>query len=320
MAAITERSTPLPPQRATQGFVGTLTWTWKRPALTLIEIAWRWIFGAPALWICYQQGARLLAGVPWQTTGVAAISVNQLLTDPMTASVTLAAFAGMILPGLLRTAAWAAPLLLVYWVLVSTAGRTLLLRRMDPALRTRPGTLLTLQFVRLLPLLAIAALWWFGLQLLARTAVLAPIESGGEPHIMTYVGGAIVLSLGLFLLAAASGWIFSIAPILSMRDGTGVLQSLRDALHLRHLRGSLMEINLVLSVVKIMLLVLAMAFSAFPLPFASVMTDGLILLWSALVGLWYFASSDFFHVTRLTGYLHLLERRELTQGVTAASE
>ena len=308
------------PQRATQGFVGTVTWAWRRPSLTLIEIAWRWLFGAPALWLCYREGSRLLDAVPWRTTGVGNISVNQLLIDPMTASVTLDAFASMILPGLLHVAVWLAPLLLASWVIMSTLGRTLLLRRMDGLLRGRPATLLMLQLVRLLPLLLFAAAWWFGLQGLARHEVLQPIESGGEPSMMGYVGGAIVLSLTLFVLAAAVSWIFSIAPILAMRDNSGVLASLREAMQLRHVRGSLMEINLVLSVVKIMLLVLAMAFSAFPLPFASVMTDGLILLWTAIVSVWYFVSSDFFHVARLTGYLHLLQRRELTQAAADASE
>lgn len=307
-------------QRATQGFVGTLTWTVKRPMLTAIEILWRWIFGIPALWLMYREGSRVLAAVPWQSTGIAGLTINELLTDPLRASVTLANFASMVLPGAMQAALWLGPLLLGAWIVISTAGRTLLLLRMDHALKTRPATLVCLQAIRLLPLVLIAALWWFGLQSLARIAILNPIANGGEPQMMLYVGGVIVLSLGLFVLASAVGWVFSAAPIVAMRDGSGPLTSLRDVVRLRNVRGSLVEINMVLSIVKIMLLVLAMAFSAFPLPFVTYMTEEYLLFWTALVAVWYFACSDFFHVARLAGYVHLLQWRELTQADIAASQ
>lgn len=287
--------------------MGTVTWVWRRPLLTVIEVLWRWVFGIPALWLVYRACSNVLGAVPWQSTHIESLTVNQLLTDPLRASITLADFAGMILPGITQAALWLGPVLLCAWILISTLGRTVLLKRMDPQLHRKPGTLLLLQAIRLLPLLVIGATWWFGLQTLAHKVVLEPIANGEEPQMMVYVGGAIILSLGLFVLAAGVGWIFSAAPILAMRNNTGAAQSLRDVLHLQHLRGSLFEINMVLSVVKIMLLVLAMAFSAFPLPFANVITEEYLLFWSAVVGVWYFASSDFFHVARLSGYLRLLQ-------------
>ncbi len=310
--------------RATQGFVSTLTWTWRRPSLTLIEIAWRWAFGIPAAWLLYRALSGVLQTIPWQSTGVLAVTVNQLLTDPLRASASLAAFSGMVLPGLLHAAVWLAPVLLVLWVALSSVGRALLLLRMDremnAGLQGRFGVLLVLQAVRLLPLLLITLIWWFGLQALAQQTILAPIEAGGEPQMMVYVGGVIVLSLGLFLLAGGIGWVFTAAPLLALRNGTGVIASLADTVRLRSLRAAMLEINLVLSVVKIMLLVLAMAFSAFPLPFVTVITEQYVLFWSFLVAVWYFASSDFFHVTRLTAYLHLLQGNELTNAGVAASD
>lgn len=285
--------------------MGTLTWTSRRPMLTAIEILWRWLFGIPATWLVYREGLRVLAAVPWRSTGIESVTVNQMLTDPLRASITLANFAGMILPGVAHVAIWLGPLLLCGWIASSAVGRTVLLKRMNPKLHSMPLTLLTLQAIRLVPLLAIGTAWWAGLQILARSTVLDPIANGAEPQMMVYVGGVIVLSLGLFVVAAVIGWVFSAAPILAMRDGIGPLASLREVLRMQHVRGSLVEINMVLSVVKIMLLVLALAFSAFPLPFANVMTEGYLLFWSIAVAVWYFAASDFFHVTRLAGYLHL---------------
>ena len=164
---------------------------------------------------------------------------------------------------------------------------------------------MVLQLLRLLPLVAAFAAWWVGLRALAAWSILQPIAAGGDPQIMIYVGGAIVLTLVLFVLSAAVGWVFSIAPLLAMLHGTGAARSIGDALRVRSIRSSLIEINLVLGIVKIALMVLAMVFSACPLPFQSVMTDEFLFWWNVAVGIWYFLSSDFFHVARVSAYLRL---------------
>ena len=292
-------------QRTTQGFVANLSWLRQRPLLTLIEVAWRWCFGIPALLLIYRAGSRALDTVPWQATGIQNLSVNQLLTDPMSASTTIANFAAMVGPALDHAAAWLAPLLLLAWAIVSGLGRTVVLRRMDRTLQAKPATLILLQLLRVLPLVGAFAAWWIGLRALAAWSILQPIAAGGEPNIMLYVGGVIVLTLALFVLSAAVGWVFSIAPLLAMINGTGPARSLRDALRVREIRGSLVEINLVLGIVKIALIVLAMVFSACPLPFQSVMTDEFLFWWNVAVAVWYFLASDFFHVARLAAYLRL---------------
>ncbi len=301
------------PQRATQGFVSTLTYVWNRPSLTAIEIAWRWTFGIPALYFVVRAGGRMLDAVPWRATGVESISANQLLTSPMQASASMVALATLLLPGLEHVAFWLAPILLVLWTVLSTVGRTVLLRRLDPTLHSRPATLFVLQLLRLVPIVLLSGAWWFGLQALAAITIVDPILQGGEPQMMLYVGGVIVLSLGLFVLAAGVGWVFTAAPVLAMRDNLSPLASLVATSRLRNIRGSLFEINMVLSIVKIMLLVLALAFSAFPLPFANVMTEGYILTWSAIITVWYFAASDLFHVARLRAYVTLLRNSSVAK-------
>jgi len=292
-------------QRTTQGFVHNLTFVRDRPALTLLEVAWRWLFGIPAIALIYTEGAKVFAATPWQSTNIENLTVNQLLTDPLKASETLANFASIVGPGLYHAAAWIAPLLLVAWAIISGIGRTIVLRRMDKTLHAKVPTLIALQLLRTVPIALSVTLWWIGLRALAQASILGPIAAGGDPQIMVYVGGAIALTLGLFVLTSASGWAFTIAPILAMMHNTGVARSLRDGLRVGKLRGSLVEINLVLGIVKIALLVLAMVFSACPLPFQSVTTPEFLFWWNIAVGIWYFLASDFFHVARLSGYLHL---------------
>lgn len=308
------------PQRATQGFVANVTWAWRHPLAVLLEIGWRWLFGAPLLWVCWTAFQKALDEVPWQATGVQRVSANQLLTDPMGAAAATGAFVQLIVPVLERTALWAVPVFAVLWVVLSSAGRALVLRRMDGVMHVRWFTLCGLQAIRLLLSAVVAWIWWAAVQGLARVSIADPIARGGEPQIMLYTGGAIVITLGLFVLTGAMSWVFAAAPIVAMLENTGVFGSLGRAARAQGARGGMVEINLVLSVVKIMLIVLAMAFSAFPLPFTTVETEQFVLIWSAVVALWYFAASDFFHVTRLHAFFELLRRHEVTFRQKPASE
>jgi hypothetical protein len=86
----------------------------------------------------------------------------------------------------------------------------------------------------------------------------------------------------------------------------GALAALRRALASgTELRGKLIEINLVMHIVRLCLLVLAMVFSATPLPFADVTSPTFLACWWAGVGLLYLAFSDYFHVVRSAAYLSL---------------
>ena len=89
---------------------------------------------------------------------------------------------------------------------------------------------------------------------------------------LAYSAWVICLSLGIFVLWAFLSWIFSIAPLLAMLEGKGVFASLGRTLQLGKLKGKLVEVNLVLGIVRLALIVLAIVFSAIPLPFEAEMT------------------------------------------------
>ena len=52
------------PLRGTQSLVGQMGWVIKRPALTAIEVGWRWVFGVPLLCVCWKQWLQVLAAYP----------------------------------------------------------------------------------------------------------------------------------------------------------------------------------------------------------------------------------------------------------------
>jgi hypothetical protein len=195
--------------------------------------------------------------------------------------------------------------MVVAWVVVSAIGRTVVLRRVDRRLHRRLGTLIVLQAVRVVALLGSFGVWFWCMERVAGLTVTGPVAAGGEPNLVGYFALVIAATLGLFTMWAVVSWALSVAPLLAMLRGLGAGGSLAAAFRLGPLKAKLVEINLVMGIVKIALIVLAMVFSATPLPFESVTTPEFLLSWWVGVTVLYFLGSDFFHVARQVAYLQL---------------
>jgi hypothetical protein len=277
--------------------------------LTGLEVLWRWLYGIPALLLLRYEVMRVLLATPLDYMALKQMT----LLDPMKASATLAKAMLALGPQVEAVAVWLAPLLLAGWVVVSSLGRTVVLRRVDERLHTRPLTLMVLQAVRLTALCLSFAAWFLCLQGGAQIAVTGPMAAGQEPSLVLYFALAIVATLGLFTGWAVVSWGFSVAPLLAMLRGWGVSRSLASSFRLGPLKIKLVEINLVMGIVKIALIVLAMVFSASPLPFESVASQEFLTWWWAGVTVLYFVASDFFHVARLVAYLELWQASALEE-------
>ena len=289
------------PVRGTQSFVYTLSACWKRPSLTALEVAWRWTFGVPAVALVAREALRVWRATPIDVAALKRMSV----LDPMAVATTLADTAAVLVPPVWRVAEWLGPLLVVVWIVVSSLGRTVVLRRVDAHLQARPGTVMVLQAVRMMALGGSFAVWYECVRVAAEYAVNGPIAAGQEPSLVLYCALTIVTTLGLFTLWAVASWALSVAPLLAMLRGLGAGASLAAAFRLGPVRSKLVEINLVMGIVKIALIVLALVFSACPLPFESVATPDFMTWWYGVVTILYFVASDFFHVVRLVSYLEL---------------
>jgi len=283
--------------------VHTLSECWRRPSLTALEIAWRWTLGVPTIALLVHEANRVLNQAPLDTASLDRMS----LTDPLGATATLAKAVEALAPFALRIAVWLVPLLAAAWVIASSIGRTVVLRRADPRLHARPLTLLALQVPRMLGLAAVFAVWLLGLRAAARIAIGGPAVSGQEPNLVLFCAIVIVATLGLFTLWAVASWIFFVTPLLAMRRNLSAANSFAAASCLGPPRSQLIELNLVMGIVKIALIVLAMVFSACPLPFESVATPEFMRWWYAVTAVLYLIASDFFHIARLTGYLSFVE-------------
>jgi hypothetical protein len=287
--------------RGTQSFVHTLSECWRRPSLTALEVLWRWAYGIPVLLVLRYEALRILRETP---VDIAALR-NMTVLDPMGSAATLAKAMQVLVPAALRVALWLAPVMVVAWVVMSAVGRTMVLRRVDGRLHSQIGTLIVLQAVRVVALLGSFAVWFWCLEGVAELTVTGPVAAGGDPNLVGYFSLVIVATLGLFTLWAVVSWALAIAPLLAMLRGVGAGGSLAAAFRVGALKSKLVEINLVMGIVKIALIVLAMVFSATPLPFESMTTPEFLLWWWVGVTVLYFLGSDFFHVARQVAYLQL---------------
>lgn len=289
---------PGTPVRGTQKLVDQMGWVFHRPSLIAIEIGWRWIFGAPLLFVCWQQAQHILAALSPESTGLANLDSR----NPWVAAVQLASAWDQYEHYLVAVVRWLAPAAAFAWVVISGLGRGVVLRTIEPKVRFRPAAMIVLQACWLV-LFALIFRGWFGsIQWIAATHITA----GGEPDLVGYSIWVIFLSLGFFTVWALVSWPLSIAPMLMLLENRSPLSTLRESLLLgRTFNGKLMEINLVMGIVKLALIVLAMVFSAAPLPFSDQLGPGAMRLVCIGATLFYLVASDYFHVVRLKSFVEL---------------
>ncbi len=96
----------------------------------------------------------------------------------------------------------------------------------------------------------------------------------------------------------------TIAPLLVLLERRSAGAAFAESFKLgKGFTSKLMEINLVMGIVKLMLIVLAMVFSAAPLPFSDQLgPDAMHVVWTLSV-LFFLVASDYFQVVRLKSFI-----------------
>lgn len=285
-AASTHRSAA--PVRGTQSFVGVMSAVLKRPSLTALEIAWRWCFGLLAIacvWFFAHEAVMLWA---LKLRDIQALLLHGSLVTRGKNDV--------------HAQLWPLLAAIAGWSVFAGLGRGAVLRRWDHSLSLRRGTMIGLALVRAYSYALLLVAWFALLERIARTCVWTPMERGLEPAYVPGFAMAVTATLLLFMLWALTSWVLRIAPVLAMSRGLGPIASLRAAVRIGALRSKLIEINLVMGIVKVALVVLAMVFSACPLPFESVETQTFLVCWWTGVGVLFLVASDYFHAVRAAAY------------------
>jgi len=284
------------PLRGTQSLVGQMGWVSGRPVLTVIEVAWRWIFGIPLLAVCWVQMQGVLGKLDLEASGFNAIDRQ----NPWVAVVQIGHVWGLYQPLCVAVLRWLLPIAGVGWVVVSGAGRSFLIKRLDARMQFKPIAMMALQAAFLVALGAAFWGWFRSVEWAAQTHMAA----AGEPDLVGFACWAIFLTLGFFTAWALVSWTLLMAPILMLLEDCSPAEALARSLRLgRPFTGKLVEINLVMGIVKLALIVLAMVFSAATLPFSDELGADALHWIAAGAAIFYCVANDYFHVVRLKGFV-----------------
>jgi len=284
------------PVRGTQLLVVHMGEVFKRPALTLLEILWRWAVGIPVLWVGWLEVQRILAAYPLANSGWNSIDSE----NPWIAILQLANVWSYYQPHVFAVLRWLVPAAALVWIVISGIGRNLVMKRLHPAVAFRPFSMMLLQ-AGSLGLLALTLWGWF---VSMQWAAATHISVAGEPELVGFFNWAIFLSLGFFALFALLSWALSIAPLLMLLEKRSALSALGQSLRLgKRFTSKLAEINLVMGIVNLGLIVLAMVLSAAPLPFSDEMGPGVLHIVVVCATVFYLVGNDYFQVVRLEAFI-----------------
>jgi hypothetical protein len=290
------------PVRGTQSFVGVMSEVWRRPSLTAIELLWRGIAIAP-VWLLFTAAVRVLGlDLHWNgfnpsaaPSSEQALALFQLLSSLVST---------LLKPRVLETMS---PFI-VWWVAVAAGGRALILRRLAPQFRIRYGALFLMGLLRFMAATVVLVLWVAVCAFALNHFIWLPLTVGGEPNVVGGFALVVTSALLLFVAWCCVGWAMQGAPLYVMDGGgVGAFGALKAVLRNGALRSKLVEINMVMGIVTVCVLVLAMVFSASPLPFSAVETQSFLNGWWTGVAVLWVVASNYFHVVRSAAYLRLYE-------------
>ena len=301
------------PLRGTQSLVGQMGWVFARPLLTLIEVAWRWLFGVPLLAVCWIQSQKIFVVLPPESAGLATLDPQ----NPWVAAVQLGNAWALYQPHVVAVLRWLLPMAALVWVIVSGLGRNLLLKRMEPSLRFRPFGMIALQAAWL----AFFFFAWWGWLCSMQWVAATHITIAAEPDLVGFSMWTIFLSLSFFTVWALTSWAFTIAPLVMLLEKRSALSALGQSLRLgKPMTAKLVEINLVMGIVNLALIVLTMVLSAAPLPFSDQLGSGTLDWITAMAVVFYLVASDYFQVVRLKGFIEFWKMLRRPSAGNAAAE
>jgi hypothetical protein len=299
----------------------------RRPALPLAEVAWRWSFGAAAAVLIALGFIEFLDTLPLSNVDLLLFSTRH----PLLISQALA----HILRGSgLRLAVACVFLfssLAVLWIVVASVGRAATLDLLLEYIRKRAGDVRREQNVSAPGALLPAAItdsppqWRLrslvglnflraGLALAACTGSVGAMILAGLASSKTHPRPGIVFLLAVAILLlvwlawSSVSWFLSLASIFVVRQGKDTFGAVSSAVELfRERFGPVMAVGTCFGLTHLIFFIVATSVVTFPLAFAAAVPMGLVLGAWLLLTLVYFAIVDALYVGRLAGYIAILE-------------
>lgn len=284
------------PARGTQLLVVHIGACLRRPGLVALEVLWKWSILLPFAAVAWR--VVLLIRQMVETAGTAPATID--FSNPWIAATQISQTWRAYQTPMHDLLGWMLPVGALCWVLLSALGRAALLSRMEQGTRFRPLAMIPLQAAHLALLAAVLWGWFYSVAWAAATH----FPQTGEPDLIGYSAWVIFLSLGFFTLWALVSWPFAVAPVVMLQENCSPWAAIARSFRLgKPFTAKLVEIGLVMGIVRLALLVLAMVFSAAPLPFRDELGPETMQAVTLGAVAFYFLSSDLFQVVRLRSFL-----------------
>ena len=300
----------------------------RRPALALAEITWRWSFGAAACALLLLLFVEYLDTLPVTRSDVFFLRsrhpylVSQAIAHILSGSAHRLVIATLVVAAALTISwifvaslgrAFSIKHLLDYFGMANTAGLTLQRARFWRAKEDgwRLRSLLGLNFLR--AMLGLAAL--FGILGSAIVAGFASSNSDPRPGVVFLI--FVPLALLVALLWSAVNWFLSLAPVFVLHDSQNAFGSMSRAAEFCRSRASAVAwSSTAFGLLHFVVFVLATAAVLIPLAFARVLPPGIVLGAIVLLTIFYFAMVDVLYMGRLAAYVSILQTPEQARVVS----
>lgn len=288
----------------------------RRPAVSLAEVLWRWSVGATAILLFFFGTFEYLSGLP--------VTGGEILLLHSKQPVLVAKAIAHILRGNWDRGVAAALLaglaLILLWMLAASLGRMATVGSLLDYFRRDASfdnsgegglsaavfqSLFRLSCLRIVVVLA-AVCGIIGAAVLAGLA--AP---GPEPNPALAFLLFLFVAVLVFLASWTLTWLLSLAAVLEVRGSGGALASITSAVALCCERpGRVLAVSFWTGLAHLAVFVLAATVIFVPLALAGTVSWLLIALAMTLITLVYFAIADWIYIARLAGYVCILEMSE----------
>jgi hypothetical protein len=295
----------------------------RRPALPLAEVAWRWSFGAAACVLLALGFIEYLDTLPVSNLDLLLMRTRQpwLISQAFT-HIFHGSSLRFVLAGVLLCSALA-----ILWILIASIGRAATLDTILNYIRSRAAQMGAPQVVD--PTTdneaAQSTPWRFrslaGLHFLRAALALAAcagcvgaiilaefVSSDTDPHPALVFFLAVTIVCLVWLAWSSVSWFLAIASIFVVSKKKDTFGALASAVSLSRDRlGPVIAVGTWFGVAHLVLFIVATSVVTFPLAFVRVLPVGFVLIAVMLLTLAYFAVVDTLHVGRLAGYVAILE-------------
>lgn len=267
------------------------------PSLLLVEVAWRWLFGAAALALLAFGFVRLQHGIaisPEEESQLTSLAPDSIV-------LALAAISQRVLPVLLRLAELIIPSLLVLWVVAASVGRAIVMTKLigPENARLNWAGLVGAHALRALSVVGFAGAY------VASSFLVAWLSGSENPNYLLSILASFVLFAVVLAVWMWMHWILSLAAIYPATEGAGIFTAVRAALHLVRMKGG--ELTGIAAGNGTARTVVALVFTflgLLPLPLYRVAPTVLMAM-EIVIALVYCVVSDWMLVARLLGYLEV---------------